>query len=51
MSQEMLTALGLLSIECQVLQELVFTQLIDHFDQLKCRRDLQAGNCNMYNLC
>ena len=38
MSQERLTALGLLSIECQVLRELEFTQLIDDFAELKCRR-------------
>ncbi|KAH3769242.1 hypothetical protein DPMN_170491 [Dreissena polymorpha] len=44
MSQERLTALELQSIECQVLRELDFTQLIDDFGQLKCRiRDLKAG--------
>ncbi|KAH3891756.1 hypothetical protein DPMN_015863 [Dreissena polymorpha] len=36
MSQERLAALGVLSIECQVLRELDFTQLIDDFGQLKC---------------
>ncbi|KAH3897200.1 hypothetical protein DPMN_021385 [Dreissena polymorpha] len=37
-SQKRLTALGLLSIECQVLRELDFTQLIDDIGQLKCRK-------------
>lgn len=38
MRQERLTALGLLSVECQVFRELDFTQLIDDFAELKYRR-------------
>ncbi|KAH3722050.1 hypothetical protein DPMN_064999 [Dreissena polymorpha] len=30
--------IGLLSTSCQVLRELDVTQLVDDFDQLKCRK-------------